>query len=50
MAPVVNGSSWARTALLGLALLAGIGLVGVVIYRAAQLARRGRIKGEAATA
>ena len=45
-----SASSWARTALLGLALLVGIGLVGVIIYRAAQFARRNRIKGEAATA
>ena len=45
-----SASSWARTALLGLALLIGIGFAGVVIYRAAQFARRNRIKGEAATA
>lgn len=45
-----NESSWARTALMALALLAGLGLAGVVIYRAAQYARRDRIKEEAATA
>lgn len=49
-ASVESGSSWARTVLLGLALLIGIGFAGVVIYRAAQFARRNRIKGEAATA
>ncbi len=47
---VESGASWARTALIGLALLTGIGLIGVVLYRAMGLAHRNRIKGEAATA
>jgi hypothetical protein len=43
-------SSWARIALLALGMLVGIGLLGLVLYRAAMPARRDRIKGEAATA
>ncbi len=45
-----GSSSWARTALVALGLLLGLGFAAAVIYRAAALARRGRIKGEAATA
>ena len=43
-------SSWARTALVALVLIAGLASVGVLIYRAAHSIRRHRIKGEAATA
>ncbi|MBA3242792.1 MAG: hypothetical protein H0T60_16330, partial [Acidobacteria bacterium] len=43
-------SSWARTALLALGALVGLGLLGLVVYRATAQARRDRIKGEAATA
>ena len=43
-------SSWARTALLALGMLVGLGFLGLVLYRAAAPARRDRIKGEAATA
>lgn len=46
---IANESSWARTALLALGTLVGLGFLGVVLYRAATLARRDRIKGEAAT-
>ena len=47
---VENGSSWARTALIALALLLGLGAAGVVVYRVVQNARRDRIKGEPVTA
>lgn len=46
-------ASWARTALIALALLVGlgvIGFIGLVIYRASQASRRARITGETATA
>lgn len=43
-------SSWARTALLVLGTLVGLGFLGLVLYRATVIARRDRIKGEAATA
>ncbi len=43
-------SSWARTALLALGALIGLGFLGLILYRATVLARRNRIKGEAATA
>ena len=45
-----NESSWARRALLALGALVGLGLLGLVVYRATVQARRDRIKGEAATA
>jgi hypothetical protein len=43
-------SSWTRAALLALGMLVGLGFLGLVLYRAAEPARRDRIKGEAATA
>ncbi len=43
-------SSWARTALIGLALLIGVGIIGVILYRVVQAMRSSRIKGETATA
>lgn len=43
-------SSWARTALIGLALLVGLAIIGVILYRVVQATRSGRIKGETATA
>lgn len=43
-------SSWARTVLFVLGTLVGLGFLGLVLYRATVLARRDRIKGEAATA
>ena len=46
-------ASWARSALIALGALIGIGLVGLigmVIYRAAQASRRERIEGETAAA
>ncbi len=43
-------SSWARTALIVLGSLVGLGIAGVVIYRTAQLARRNRAERETATA
>jgi hypothetical protein len=43
-------SSWTRSALLALGTLVGLGFLGLVLYRASVPARRGRIKGEAATA
>ena len=43
-------ATWARTVLLGLALLVGLGLIGILIYFAIPIIRRGRIKGEATTA
>ncbi len=46
-------ASWARSALIALGGLLGIaliGLIGFVIYRAAQASRRARIEGEAAAA
>ncbi len=50
-APVAeNGSSRARTILLALFGLVAFAFVGLVLYRAAGLARRGRVKGEAAAA
>ncbi len=47
---VDDESSWARTLLLALSALIGLGFVGVVLYRAVQSARRDHAKGEAATA
>jgi hypothetical protein len=43
-------SSWARTVLIGLALLVGLAVIGVILYRVIQATRSGRIKGETATA
>lgn len=43
---VESGSSWARTALITLALLLALGVAGVVVYRFVQNARRDRVKGE----
>lgn len=46
-------ASWARTGLMVLGVIVGIGvigLIGVVIYRAAQTSRRERIEGETAAA
>ncbi len=45
-----NEFSWARTALFALGTLVGLGFLGLVLYRATVLARRDRIKREAATA
>lgn len=47
---VENGSSWARTALIALALLVGLGVAGIVVYHIVQNARRDRNKGEAVAA
>lgn len=49
-ASVETMAPWARTALIGLALLVGLGLIGAVIYRIAQGTRSSRMKGETATA
>ena len=43
-------SSWARTALLALGTLVGLGFLGLVLHRATVQVRRNRVKGEAATA
>ncbi|MBA3320956.1 MAG: hypothetical protein H0T45_05855 [Pyrinomonadaceae bacterium] len=43
---VESGSSWARTALIALALLVALGVAGMIVYRAVQSARRDRVKGE----
>lgn len=43
---VESGSSWARAALLALALLLALGVAGAVVYRAVQSARRDRVKRE----
>ncbi|MBA3320576.1 MAG: FixH family protein, partial [Pyrinomonadaceae bacterium] len=45
-----NSSSWARTALIALASLVGLGIAGFLLYRVAQYARRNRSEGETATA
>lgn len=47
---VADESPWARTLLLALLVLIGLGFVGVVLYRAVQFSRRNQGKGEAATA
>ncbi len=43
---VESASSWARTALIALALLVALGVAGMIVYRAVQSARRDRVKGE----
>lgn len=43
-------ASWARTALIGLGLLAVFGLGGVVVFRAVQMAQRDRLKGQTTAA
>ena len=43
-------SSWARTALIGLGLLAALVLGGVVVFRATQLSQRDRLKGQTTAA
>ena len=49
-AAAVDGSSRARTALFALGILAALGFLGLILYRATVQARRDRIKGEAAAA
>ncbi len=49
-AAVENASAWARTALIALALLLGLGAAGLVAYRFIQNARRDRVKGAAVAA
>lgn len=48
-AAVESESGWARTALIVLGSLAGLGLAGAGVYRVLRSARRNRIKGEVAT-
>lgn len=48
--PTGSVAAWARSALIILALLVGLGLAGAIIYRATRGTHRGRVKGETANA
>lgn len=48
--PIESSTTWARRILVGLALLLGLGVIGILGYRLFGGVRRSRVKGEAVTA